>query len=74
MLISSTSAVLVVDSSPSQSVSLSAHVVSSSRRLLDAASLAAVPTFVGLYPAAPPPGLIAMSITCFRAFIPLMTV
>ena len=62
MLISSTSAVLLVDAPPSQGVSLSAHVVSSSRRMLDAASLAAVPTIISLYPAAPPPGVIAKSV------------
>ena len=62
MLIASTSAVLLVDAPPSQSVSLSAHLVSSSRRMLDAASLADVPTIVGLYPAADQPGVIAMSL------------
>ena len=62
MLISSTSAVLLVDAPPSHSLSLSAQVVSSSRRMLDAASLATVPTIVGLYPTATPPGVFATSV------------
>jgi hypothetical protein len=62
MLILTTSAVLLVDAPPSQSLSLSAQVVSSSRRMLDAASLATVPMIVGLYPTATPPGVIATSV------------
>ena len=62
MLISSNSAVLLVDAPPSQSASLSAHVVSSSRRMLDAASLATVPTIVALYPTTIPPGAIGLSV------------
>ena len=62
MLIASTSAVLLVDAPPSQGINLSPHLVSSSRRMLDAASLATVPTIVALYPTATPPGVIAMSV------------
>lgn len=62
MLIARTSAVLLVDAPPLQSLSLSAQVVSTCRRMVDAASLATVPMIVGLYPTATPPGLIAMSL------------
>lgn len=62
MLVSSTSAVLLVDAPPLRAINLSPHLVSSSRRMFHAASLATVPTIVGLYPTATPPGVIAMSI------------